>query len=271
MSAVGLIPREFTAATALFLLANPLTYRVLGGDDKGAFFFMPLVCIYAFHFGALPAAVAIGVFAGWTGMGAAAIPLLLGLPGTTLRRRLTLAAVAAGIMALMLAVDGAEGLVALTNRAARELEPPFWFSIWRWFPAEAWPAARAPVIAAFIFAVTALLRVRRISFNLAFVLAVSVYLLFSNNTVPTRIMFFAPLLMICFQSEAGRLRYMTFAFVAIIAAYALIKAPDAWRELLMGSAGVAICNAVMAIPIAVVLLRVLRAQPAEATRSDGPR
>lgn len=257
MSNAGILPSEFPAATAVFLLANPITFRVVGGDDKGAFLLMPLACIYAFNFGAVPAAVAIGVFAGWTGFGAATIPLLLGLPGTALRRRLELVAIATGVMVLLLAAEGSDGLVSLANRAERELLPPFWYSIGRWFPAEVWPTARVPIIAVFLLVIMALLQVKRIAFSQAFVLAASVYLLFSNNTVPTRFMFFAPLLMICFQSKVGRLRYIALTYLAIIAAYALVYAPIEWRDLLIGSAGVAICNGVLLIPISITLLRAL--------------
>jgi hypothetical protein len=254
----NILSDDFTTLCVLFFLLNPLTYRVLGGDDKAAYFLMPLICIYAYQYSNALTASLMGIFAGWAGIGAAAVPLLLGLPNTPPRRRIILLLAASSIFVLLLFSDGLDGLDAINNRAERELETPFWFSIWRWLPSSVWPIARYPVIGLFILAVLFLFAKRKISFPVALVVSICTYLLFSNNTVPTRIMFFTPLLMVCFDNHAARLRYIVFAYFSIIITYAFIKLPGEYSELLIKILGVGLCNAIMVIPILYVFVNAVR-------------
>lgn len=254
------IPEASFAAILAYFTLHPLVHRTLAGDDKALYFTLPVLCLVAARRSPLAASASVGLYAGWLGLGAAAIPVLPGLARGHTRRAIALMALATAVAAILTLADGADGLAAIANRLEREGMEPFAYSIWRLLPDPLWPAARLPVTLAFVAAFALLHWKGRISFDQAFVTAASAYLLLSNNTVPTRLLLFCPVLILCFRSSPARIGYLAFTFVALPAVHLVTRARNAgFEDPTVVLAASLLCNLPLLIPLLTVVSRAVRA------------
>lgn len=210
-----LSPVEFLALIAFFV-ANPLVWRLLSTEDKALFFTLPTVCLLSCaRRSATGLAVGTGLLAGWTGIGLTTLPLLAAMRSVNVRTRAAMFIAAATIVIACLASAGMDGIVAIRNREARELLPPFWFSIWRILPGGDSHLIRMSVTAAFMVSITALVWLGRARFVAGFLSATATYLLFSNTSSSNRTLLFLPLFIFVFDSPSGRLVFLLFTMISL--------------------------------------------------------
>ena len=271
---LGLVRRGRVApiellAVIVFFTANPPLVVMLLADDKTMFFTLPMAAILVYEtFGLVALGVMIGLFAGWAGLGVGAIPLPLAARDKATKQRLVAFALAVLVTILTFSVEGRDLMGSLANRAARENGLPQWYSIWRLLPGGDNPLLREAVSAAYILLILSLTWLRRIPLIPAFVAVSATYVLWSSSTAPQRVMFFVPVLMLCFATTRTRLAYLVASAAFMFLNYLLFLHLGLHHEepTPLALLSVLVCNLPLLIPIASVLWRA-RLPPA-ATAGD---
>lgn len=240
----------------IYFTSNPLCARWLLGDDKAGFLLGPILPIAANAAGwpAACTAITVGFYGGWTGLGLSSMAAMPALAGRRLNTLVWLSCLAFAVVLTLACVDGIAGLESITNRLNREELAPFWYTIWRLFPAAAMDFGRTPVVAGFLALIATQCWRGRIAFQQAIILSSCAYLLFSNNTVPNRIFFFAPLLATLFRTRWAQASYLCGTSAAVFATHMLTKAmpsmPGADATNSLGLFGtVVLCNAPLVVPM----------------------
>jgi hypothetical protein len=266
LSNLGKIRRVELLAIVVFFVANPLVWRFLLSEDKANFFALPILCILALEtFGFIAFAGAIGLFAGWLGIGLAALPLLAADRAQPLRGRALALVVAGAITAACFVVEGRDILVAIANRVTREGLDPIWYSVWQFIPGGGNAMLRKIVTVAFILCFPPLVWSGRLPLVPAFVAASTAYLLFSNTATVDRVMFYAPALIFCFAGTRARIAYL--AGTAGVLTFAAVGYTLASRHFAghMPAALLAVfvlaCNLPIVVPVIQVMRQAFGARP----------
>lgn len=235
-------------AISLYFLLNPLVIITLLGDDKAIFFTLPLLCIWIARRWPKFLPFAVGVFAGWSGLGVVALPLLW-FQVKRIPKKIMFSLIGFVIAIGLLLILGEESLSFFQNRLMRNAKDPFWFSIWRVLPEFFWPDVRAPL---FLFMASIIMYKhweKVIRFDIALLGLSALYFLFANNTVHTRLLMFLPLLTFCFERERSRWAFLLIGFSTggIIHMFIIAKLHETYSELM-----VIVCN----LPLLLALSRV---------------
>lgn len=208
LSCSGVFTISHPVPTAIYFALNPLALRMLASDDKANLFFLPLLCITALISYPRLSGVFTGLFAGWSGLGVPALLVpFMAVHGKILIRFVVTTSGILLCIALFFA-EGKESLYFFANRSAREVRDPFWFSIWRLFPDAIWLPLRQFSTIGLLGGIYLLLWLKRIKPWEAFICLCSTYLLFSNNTVPTRVLFFVPICALLVEDNKIRMSYL---------------------------------------------------------------
>jgi hypothetical protein len=258
LAAKGLLSDLCFKAIILYFLLSPLVWRMMSGDDKTYLFTLPMLIVFVFETRNLPlSSVCVGLYAGWTGAGAAVLPLILGLNKASWNRRILWFGVAVVIFLACFAVDGRDGIDAIKYRQLREAHEPFWYSIWRILPFGDVRSVRAATTAIYVLIVGWLALKERMPRRVAIIVASSAYLLFSNNTDHTRLLFFIPTLVFCFQKTATQVIFLAISSALFLVIHKVggVQAGDRIGILTV----VLLCNAPLLWAIGAAIIRAIAA------------
>jgi hypothetical protein len=210
------LSRLHSRALAL-IVASPLVaaYTSFFLDDKALMFTLPVVALIVSSRWWRP--ITTGVTAAWAGIGILTLSLLGRRDVPPVKREMSttfgihyfdLRAVAIGLVAFgaVTFAAGSQSVVLLQNRALRESQPPFAFSVWRLFGSYYVPVRLG--ILALIGVALLIVAYRYVAtYSEVFVALTALLLLASTNTVPGRVVAFLPLGVLVFRSSVSRWRY----------------------------------------------------------------
>jgi hypothetical protein len=222
----GRIELRVYGALVAVLAFNPgLTVLLLyPADDKILYVSLPLAALALMCQSPTGGFAALGIYGGWSGAGLLAGPLvwLRAVADAVARGGTWLGAARAAVPGLLAWGAGValtilpyfpNNLIMFENRLTREALPPFWFSLWHLVGREQFqPWMRTVVVVvAFCGLAHAAFR-RKLEPFAAVALSAALLMLVSNNTVPSRILTTACLLIVALPSRKAWL-YTGFVLV----------------------------------------------------------
>ena len=192
------------------------TYVTVPGEDKTAYWWLPVLALLAMTTSAWAGAVLLGLLAGWSGLAPLAVTLAAARGSLMLSRRFALLMISGMAAASALFAAGGMTETLLRNRAIRESSEGSWFSIWQFAGPLDEPWART--LFALVFSLAVLISFTRcvITLPAALVVMMAVTLLASSSTVPTRIVMVLPLGVFVFSSGRSQLAYLAAIVVWVV-------------------------------------------------------
>lgn len=201
LSRRGWLDQEHLAALITLVAFNPGLFMLLvqPADDKILYLSLPLAALWLASIRPAAGYAALGVYGGWSGAGVLVGPVvILNDVLRNIGRHASVREIAKGAMRFIPWILGLtvallpyfpRSLRLAFNRIDREQQQPFWFSIWHVVgDANYRPWLRATVVALWLTLIFVLSVRRRLDIFGGVALVATTYMLFSNNTVSSRIL-----------------------------------------------------------------------------------
>jgi len=184
------------------------TYVAIPGEDKTNFWWLPVIALLVATTTAWGGAALMGLFAGWTGLAPLAVTLSAIGAHAKPAKRIALLVTSVLVAACAVLAVGDMTVTLWRNRAMRESSEAFWFSVWQFAGPMDFPLARTVFVAVLSAAVLFTFARKLVTLPATLVTMMSITLLASNSTVPTRVMMVLPLGVFIFHSVRIQLMYL---------------------------------------------------------------